>query len=104
MVYGSDADIIGRKIVLAGNAEAPRLIVGVLPAELIFPPRVDLFETYQLERGSGRGGTHNDRTIARLKSGVTVGQAQLEVSAIALRQAEQFPDTNKDWGVTIVPL
>ncbi len=101
--FGGTTDIIGRKIVLAGNTQAPRVIVGVMPAGLIFPPRVDLFETYQLEPGSGRGGTHNDRTIARLKSGVTVEQAQQDVSAIALWQGEQFPDTNKGWGVTVVP-
>lgn len=101
--FGGDAEIIGKKIVLAGNAAQPRVIVGVMPKELIFPPRVDLFETYQLERDPDRGGTHNDRTIARLKAGTTVEQAQAEISAIALRQAEQFPDTNKGWGVTLVP-
>ena len=101
--FGGDADIIGRKIVLAGNAEEPRVIVAVMPEGLIFPPRVDLFETYKLERRSKRGGTHNDRTIARLKSGVTVEQAQADVSAIARRQAEQFPDTNKGWSITVVP-
>jgi putative ABC transport system permease protein len=101
--FGGDADIIGRKIILAGNTQEPRVIIGVMPAGMIFPPRVDLFETYQLERTGKRGGTHNDRTIARLKPGMTVEQAQAEVSAIALRQAEQFPDTNKGWGVAVVP-
>ena len=101
--FGGDPDIIGRKIVLAGNTQEPRVIIGVMPAGMIFPPRVDLFETYQLERTGKRGGTHNDRTIARLKPGMSVEQAQAEVSAIALRQAERFPDTNRGWGVAVVP-
>jgi putative ABC transport system permease protein len=101
--FGGDPEIIGRKIVLAGNTWEPRIIVGVMPAGLIFPPRVDLFETYQLERNPGRGGTHNDRTIARLKPGVSVERAQAEASALAVRTSEQFPDTNRGWGVNVVP-
>jgi putative ABC transport system permease protein len=101
--FGGDPEIIGRKIELAGNTEMPRVIVGVMPSELIFPPRVDLFETYELERRAERGGTHNDRTIARLKAGFTVEQAQLDIKAVALRQAEQFPDTNNGWEVRVVP-
>ncbi len=101
--FAGDSDIIGQKIILAGNTQEPRVIIGVMPAGMIFPPRVDLFETYQLERTNERGGTHNDRTIARLKPGMTVEQAQAEVTVIALRQAEQFPDTNKGWRVAVVP-
>jgi putative ABC transport system permease protein len=101
--FGGDPDIIGRNIVLAGNAQQPRVIVGVMPAGMLFPSHVDLFETYQLERTGERGGTHNDRTIARLKPGKTVEQAQADVNVIALRQAEQFPATNKGWGVAVVP-
>jgi predicted permease len=101
--FGGDSDIIGRKIVIAGDVQAPRIIIGVMPAGMIFPARIDLFETYQLERSGERGGTHNDRTIARLKPGMTVEQAQAEVNTIALRQAEQFPATNRGWGVAVVP-
>src|SRR6185503_14729503 len=42
--------------------------------------------------------------IARLKAGVTLNQAQAEMSAIAGRLANQYPDTNGGMGTTIVSL
>jgi len=101
--FGGDPAVIGRKIVLGGRSEGAVTIVGVMPPELNFPLRADLFGSNRLERGFGRGGSHNDRTIARLKSGVTLAQAQAEISAIAARQAVQFPETNKGWDVQVVP-
>lgn len=101
--FSGDPDVIGRNIVIAGDVKAPRTIIGVMPAGMIFPARIDLFETYQLERSGERGGTHNDRTVARLKPGMTVEQAQAEINTIALRQAEQFPASNRGWGVAVVP-
>jgi putative ABC transport system permease protein len=101
--FGGDPAVIGRKIVLAGSVPEPKIIIGVMPPEVNFPPRIELFTTYQLVR-FGRGGSHNDRAIARLKPGVTIEQAQAELSAIARRQAQQFPETNKGWDVMVVPL
>jgi putative ABC transport system permease protein len=101
--FGGDPDIIGRKIVLGGDSSEPSAVVGVMPADLNFPARVDLFTTYEYEERTGRGGSHNDRTIARLAPGVTIEQAQMEISRIAERQAEQFPDTNRGWYVVVVP-
>jgi putative ABC transport system permease protein len=101
--FGGDPAIIGRKVTLAGIKPKPFTIIGVLPAENQFPPRIELFDTYDYDRGYGRGGSHNDRVIARLKPGVTVTQAQAELSAIARRAAQQFPDTNKGWDVVVTP-
>jgi putative ABC transport system permease protein len=100
--FGGDPAVIGRKITLAWNRQGPVTIIGVLPAKSQFPPRIDLFDTYSYE-GVGHGGSHNDRAIARLKPGVTVEQAQAELSAIARRAAQQFPDTNKGWDVVVTP-
>ncbi|MFY9556063.1 MAG: ABC transporter permease, partial [Blastocatellia bacterium] len=55
-----------------------------------------MFEPSQLNRRF-----HYLRVFARLRSGVTVPQAQAEMDAIAGRISEESPDTNKDWGVTI---
>ncbi|MCG3146135.1 MAG: hypothetical protein HONDAALG_03996 [Gammaproteobacteria bacterium] len=101
--FGGDPAVIGRKIVLGGRTEESVTIVGVMPPEMSFPLRADLFGSDRYERGFGRGGSHNNRTIARLKPGVTIAQAQAEISAIAARQALQFPETNRGWDVQVTP-
>ncbi|HKY06402.1 MAG TPA: ABC transporter permease, partial [Blastocatellia bacterium] len=42
--------------------------------------------------------------IARLKPGVTVEQAQAEMTAIAGRLEEQYKEFNNGWGVNLVPI
>ena len=44
------------------------------------------------------------QAIGRLKPGVTIEQMQEEMSAIAGRLAEQYPDTNTGWDVKVMPM
>ncbi|MDQ3648959.1 MAG: ABC transporter permease [Acidobacteriota bacterium] len=104
--FGGAHDVIGRKIKLGRGAdETPTsVVVGVMPAELSFPARVDLWTAYEHDRADAeRGGAHNNRTIARLKPGVTIQQAQAEINVIAQTQARLYPDTNAGWEVDVVP-
>ena len=45
-----------------------------------------------------------DQAIGRLKPGVTSPQAQAEMTLIADRLAQQYPDTNKEIGAAVIPL
>ena len=44
---------------------------------------------------------HYLNAIARLKPGVSLEQAQTEMSQIAAGIAERYPDIKKDWGATV---
>lgn len=103
--FGGSPDVIGRKIKLGGPADRPPTgtVVGVMPAKMNFPMRIDLWmaEDYGYTDVE-RGGTHYTRTIAKLKHNVTIEQAQSEVNAIARTQAELYPKTNADWEVAVV--
>ena len=106
--FDGDSNVIGKKISFGlptlGQDE-PLRIIGVLPAETNFPMRVDLFTMTEINRAeTERGGSHNWRTIARLKPGVTIAQAQAEMDALTRHQAELYPDTNKGWQVQLQPL
>ena len=46
----------------------------------------------------------NFQVIGRLKPGTTVTQARSEMNVIASRLARQYPDTDQDWGLSVVPL
>ncbi len=42
--------------------------------------------------------------LARLKRGMAIQQAQAEMNTIAGRLEKQYPDTDKDWRVKLIPL
>ncbi|HKX32870.1 MAG TPA: ABC transporter permease [Blastocatellia bacterium] len=101
--FGGDPQVIGRKVDL-DRSTPTATIVGVLAPEFQYPPRIELYLVYQFDRvGTQRGGGHFDRTIARLKPGVSLDQARAEIDALALHQAQQYPDTNGGWKVVVTP-
>ena len=104
--FGGDPGVIGKRVTFGLNSNEIDIIVGVLPPETNFPARIDVFTASEIKREEfyDRGGSHNWRTIARLKPGVSIGQAQAEINTLTQRQAELYPDTNKGWQVQIQPL
>jgi putative ABC transport system permease protein len=100
--FGGDPNIIGRDIRLDGT---PRTVVGVMPAGFRFPSQTDVWVPMASVFGMNDNRSWRaDQAIARLKPGVTVRTAQSEMSLIAERLAQQYPDTNKLIGAAVVPL
>jgi putative ABC transport system permease protein len=109
--FGGDNSIIGSRLLL--NDEGFQ-IVGVMPRDFQFPERVDLWvgpKQKVPEPPVPISGNilelRNVRylgTVARLKPGVKVEQGQADMTAIAARLAQQYPDTNEQHQIRIVPL
>lgn len=109
--FGSAPDILGRSITLGGNEYS---VAGVMPADFAFPlqnPPVALWTTLADDAvADSSGGTPMAQqrgadmlgVIARLKPGVSLAQAQTELSLITRRLAAQYPDTNKPYTAAIV--
>ena len=97
--FNSDPSIINQAITLDGR---PFTVVGVMPASFEFPIQNDPVELWTTIAGDASGsepvttqrGAHFLQLIARLKPGVTQEQAQAELTAIASRLEQQYPDTN----------
>ena len=99
----------------AGNAEAlgktvelnyqPYTVVGVMPRWFNYPESIDVWIPIdKTVKGTSARGNYSFMAIGRLKRGVTVEQAQADLSTIGAAQARLYPDTNKDRGVQAVPL
>ena len=109
--FGGQNSIVGSKLTL--NDESFQ-IVGVMPRDFQFPERVDLWvgPKQQVPEPpiSLPGNILELRavrylgTVARLKPGIKLEQAQVDMGAIADRLAQEYPDSNEDHHLRLVPL
>jgi len=101
--YGGDPGVIGHSILMN---DAKTTIIGVMPPGFTLPKR----KTQFLSPAQFTPQMLNNRrqhllsVVARLKPGVTLARAQSDMTQIARRLAEQYPDTNKQLGAVVVPL
>jgi predicted permease len=107
--FSSTADILGRNLTLDGRDFT---IVGVIPSSFqftapSFPERRDVFlpigqwsNPLLQKRGAGLG-IHG---IGRLKPGVSVEQARVDMVRVTGNLAAAFPGVNKGIGASLVPL
>lgn len=100
--FGGDASIVGTRVQFGGR---PRTIVGVLPANFYFQDRgIDVWTPLDISPAQNNGDGRWLTCLARLKPGVTLRQAQDEMSVIARQRAVDDPAFNKNWSVTLEPL
>jgi predicted permease len=100
--FSADPSIIGKTIQL-GNA--PFTVVGVMPPSFRYPDKVEIWTPLALPASASANWKDRYlRVIARLKPGVTLDEAQAQMSALAERLAREHPDTNTGEGVLLNPL
>ena len=100
--FGGDPNLVGRQLTLNGQ---PHTVVGILPPDFQYPPGRELWAPRQ-PRNSDRQvrGASFIRTVARLKPGRSVAEAQAEMNSIGAQLAGEYPQTNAGVGVVVVPL
>jgi predicted permease len=102
--FGSAQDVLGKNISLNGKTYS---IIGVASGHITGLSNTDIF----VPIGQWNDPTFRDRrismgtnSIGRLKPGVTIEQARVEMSGIAENLAVAYPEADKGSGVTLVPL
>jgi predicted permease len=100
--FAADPGIVGRSVLLDGR---PYTVVGVMPPKFKFPAWAELWVplAWANEKRAVRGN-HNYMVIGRLKPEVAVQQAKADLGAISARLEQQYPEDDKGWGATVVPL
>jgi putative ABC transport system permease protein len=100
--FGANREVLGKTILLDGSSYT---IVGVMPPGFRFPDDAQLWTPLALnERQVAMREAHFLKVVGRLRPGVTLAQAQAEIDGIAARFALTYPETNKNWGVSLVSL
>ena len=100
--FASDPKVIGKTVHISG---IECHVIGVAQPGFQFPDNTELWIPFEAfpDDGSTRSA-HNYFVIGRLKTGVPVATAQAELSTIAHRLEQQYPESNKGQGVNVVPL
>lgn len=93
--FGGDPRALGQTI----RALGLRPIAGVMPPGFQFPNKTDVWVSAVGRPGSRSG--QNNLAVARLKPAVSLGQAQSEMTAIARRLEQQYPESNKGRSVVV---
>ncbi len=101
--FNRDPGIIGRTIPLNGQAHE---VVGVMPPGFAYPTRdFELWVplTVNPEDLRTRMG-YNFLSLARLKPGARIEQAQSEMDTISARLEQQYPEANRGISAVLIPM
>ena len=98
--FGADRNILGRQINLDN---AGHTVVGILPKSAFDRDEAELWKPLIFSPDQMNRGFHWLSSVARLKPGVSLEQAQQEMSAIDASLTDVSPDWKKDWGVLVEP-
>jgi putative ABC transport system permease protein len=112
--FGASPDVVGKTLQIDGVSSQ---IIGVMPATFQFPARDQQFwapittnhfwgdpALTTTNPGNSSGFYQRWQAIGRLKPGVKLQQAQVEISTTFARIRQEDDDPNRGEGVSLVPL
>jgi len=97
--FGGDTSIVGRRVTIN---DRPHTVVGVMPPRFGFPDRAELYLPLRLEVAQVARSARTFNAIGVLKPDVTVAAAQAESTEVSARLAQEYPDTNRGYGVRVL--
>jgi putative ABC transport system permease protein len=98
--FGGNTRAFGQTISIFNK---PLTIIGVFPGSFRFPDKTDIWAPSQaMSEENPERGSHNYMVVGRLKQGVTLDQAQTQMTAIAVRLEQHYPGSNAGKGVSVV--
>jgi putative ABC transport system permease protein len=100
--FGGDADIVGRAIVFNGQLTT---VIGVMPPRFGYPSGGDVWLTLPLSSPflANRAGRFWE-VAGKLAPGVDAPAAQAELDTISAQLGAEYPATNAEVGVALVPI
>ena len=104
--FAASPDILGKTLNLDDQTYT---VVGVLPASFrfVWDSRMDVFVPLAFtpkDLAEPARTTRELQTMARMKKGITPQKAQVEMNEIARQLAQEHPDANQGWNITVEPL
>jgi len=95
--FGADPTVVGRTITLNSR---PYTIIGVLPPSFRWGIYNDILAPLAPDPARNRAD-HRLAVIGRVAADSSIDQARTELETIAARLGQQFPESNKGWGIVV---
>jgi predicted permease len=101
--FGGDPGVVGRSVDMNG---ASFTIVGVLPEGAVYPAGGEVWLPLSRLDAATRASRvwHSVKVLGRLRPGVDLAEARVDMQTVAGRLAAQYPATNRVEGVLLQPL
>jgi putative ABC transport system permease protein len=99
--FGGKPGLVGKEIRMNGD---PYTVVGILPPGMHDRFNSQLWVPLSFRPEEIRHDSNFLLVMARLKDGVTIEQAQADVSATAAQLQQEFPTSNANRGIGVEPL
>ena len=97
--FGGNPSAIGKTVRVS---QYDLTVVGVMPAGFEYPEKTAIwYPANTIDPETTSRSAHNYRAIGRLKPGVTIEQAQTQMTGIATRLEQLYPPSNTGKGVVI---
>ncbi len=98
--FGGSQHVLGRRVLIDGDAFT---IIGVMPNGFEFPALMDRWKPVMWlslnlpTEVAGNRSSHSLSVIGRLKDGVSLKEAALEMQTITTQLAKAYPKENAEW-------
>jgi putative ABC transport system permease protein len=99
--FGGDPSLVGKTLRFDGE---PFIVVGVVPKGFQWPGNASMWALRWFPPNPALRRTAGFAVIGRMKPNVTLNAARSDLASVAAGLAREFPDTNRDRGITIAPL
>ena len=100
--FASDPQIVGKTVTLGGRSFD---VVGVMPRDFSFPMSAQIWTPLAMSQDEKAvRDSHHVVSMALLKPGVTIAQAQAEMDILQKRAQANYPKAETGWSIWIMPL
>jgi predicted permease len=99
--FNLDPEVLGRTLRVNGVTST---IVGVMPQGVAYPDAQLWVPVREKLQEVARGKANDYKVVGRLKPGVTLDEAQAELTTIAARLAKQYPETDAGLEPDVQPI
>ncbi len=101
--FGGAPDVVGRTIRLGGEA---RVVIGILPPGPVYSGGFDVLIPFVFGSESWHQSRRDNRlrVVGRLKPGVSLAEARVQLQSIRKRLNHLYPEYKQSWSVAVIPL